>query len=118
MPPATDLVLHGIRNCDSCRAALRWLRGHGLDHRFRDLRKNTPQRAELAAWLEKLGPELLNRNSSSWRQLPQSLRIDVDAERTIALLLENPTLMKRPLLEWSGGLLLGFDPDQYQQQLC
>ncbi|HMU89156.1 MAG: Spx/MgsR family RNA polymerase-binding regulatory protein [Pseudomonadales bacterium] len=113
----TDVVLHGIKSCDSCRAALRWLRDHGVAHQFRDLRQDAPQRTELVVWLERLGPELLNRKSSSWRQLPESLRIDVDADRTIELLLGNPTLMKRPLLEWSGGLLLGFDPDLYQRQL-
>ena len=119
MQSANGLILHGIKTCDSCRKALRWLTEQGIEHQFRDLRQTGLQRAEAQRWLETFGWErLLNRQSSSWRQLPEQARAHVDAGRAIELLLENPTLMKRPLVEWSGGLLLGFDPVEYQQKLA
>jgi arsenate reductase len=100
------IVLHGLRACDTCRKALRDLRESGRDVRLRDLREEPPTDGELARWTEALGPAILNRRSTTWRQLDETER----ARPAAALLRAHPTLVKRPVVEAPQGLALGWTP--------
>lgn len=106
--------LYGISNCDSVRKARRWLDGRGIAYAFHDFRKDGLDAAQLAAWTRQAGWEtLLNRKGTTWRQLPAGQRDGIDAGQARALMLEQPTLIKRPVLEAGKHLEVGFDPDRY-----
>ncbi len=107
-------TLYGIKNCDTVRKARQWLDAHGIDYTFHDLRSDGVSEADLRRWADAVGWEtLLNRRSTTWRQLPASAREGIDAERAIALMREHPTLIKRPVLQTGETLLVGFKPDDY-----
>lgn len=112
------LQLYGIRNCDTVRNARRWLEQRGCDYGFYDLRNGNLSAELLAGWCARLGyQQLLNKRSTSWRQLPESRKNDLDETRAIALMLETPTLIKRPVLLIRGQPHVGFSATQYQQLL-
>ena len=107
-------TVYGIPNCDRVRAARRWLRDRGIEHRFHDTRVDGVPAARLRVWAEALGADaLLNRRGRSWRELPAEKRRGLDAAATLQLLVAQPLLLRRPLLEADGGLLLGFDDAEY-----
>jgi len=105
------LHLYGIRNCDSCRRALQWLKSHDADHEFHDLREEGLTRSLLDTWLaSQLGPSLLNRRSTTWRQLPDEQKQLADRDPA-ALIVQHPTLIKRPVITDGDRILaVGFDP--------
>lgn len=106
--------LYGIPNCDSVRKARQWLDGRGIAYGFHDFRKDGLDAKQLAAWLKQAGWEtLLNRKGTTWRQLPTEQREGIDAKQAQALMLEQPTLIKRPVLETGKHLEVGFDADRY-----
>ncbi len=106
--------LYGIPNCDSVRNARRWLDARDIPYKFHDFRKDGLDATLLGGWLEQVGWEsLLNRRGLTWRQLPAAQREGIDARRARALLLEQPTLIKRPLLAIGNHLEVGFDADRY-----
>lgn len=110
------ITLYGIPNCDTVRRARRWLQEQQVEYRFHDLRADGLEHARVAAWLAALGHEaLINRRSSSWRQVPAPEREGLDDARAAALILAQPTLIRRPLLDCDGELHVGFSPDRYQQ---
>jgi arsenate reductase len=103
------VTVYGIRNCDTCRRALRWLEQRGVAARLHDLRADGLDAPRLESWLGKTSwQDLLNRRSTTWRQLPERDRDVADAEAAARLLLAHPTLVKRPLVEHGGALLIGF----------
>lgn len=105
------LHLYGIPNCDSCRGALKWLTARNVPHTFHDIRKEPLTLAQLQEWVGSAhGPYLLNKRSTTWRQLsdPQKAAADNDLA---ALLLEHPTLIKRPVITDGEAILdIGFAP--------
>jgi Spx/MgsR family transcriptional regulator len=104
------VTLYGIKTCDTCRKALKWLDGQGIDHRFHDMRTDGLSRPKVAGWVAALGWEnVLNRRSTSWRELPEKARAGLDEKTAAALMLENPTLIKRPVIEADKELFIGFD---------
>ncbi len=104
------IVVHGIRNCDSCRKALSWLGSEGIAHRFHDFRRDGLRETDLAHWIEQAGWEsLLNRRGTTWRKLDESDRNDVDEDKAKALMTENPTLIKRPVIVKDETVLVGFN---------
>lgn len=106
--------LYGIRNCDSVKKARKWLESAGIDYEFHDFREDGVDQSRLAAWCESPGWEvLLNRRSTSWRQLAEADRQDLDAGRAKALMLGQPTLIKRPVLDTGDEVLVGFTEDTY-----
>lgn len=106
--------LFGIPNCDSVRGARRWLDERGIAYGFHDFRKEGLEASRLAAWVEQAGWEtLLNRKGTTWRRLPAAQREGLDARRAQALMLAQPTLIKRPVLETGKHLEVGFDADRY-----
>lgn len=105
----------GIPTCDSVRNARRWLEDNKIQYKFHDFRKDGLDAQRLARWIEQVGWEiLLNRRGTTWRQLPAEQRETIDAQRAQALMLEQPTLIKRPVLATGPHLEVGFDADRYQ----
>lgn len=108
------LTLHGIRNCDTMRKACSWLDGHGVAYGFHDYRKDGVARADLERWCAALGWEkVLNRAGTTFRKLPEDVRAKVDEAAAIALMLDQPAMIKRPVLEGPGILEPGFKPERY-----
>lgn len=108
------MKLFGINNCDSVRKARRWLDDHQLAYRFHDVRQEGIERSTINAWLLQVDPqELVNRRSTTWKNLPPQERAAVEDSDVPALLMSHPTLLKRPLLECSAGIILGFDSEVY-----
>ncbi len=106
------ITLYGIPNCDTVKRARAWLGEQGLAHQFHDFKKQGVPESRLDAWLASLGWEvLLNRRGTTWRQLDPALQAGVtDAASARALMLKNPSVIKRPVVEWPGGhLSVGFD---------
>ncbi|RMG30357.1 MAG: arsenate reductase [Gammaproteobacteria bacterium] len=112
------LRLHGIRNCDTVRRARRWLEARGLDYDFHDFRTEGLAAETLADWLERAGcTALVNRRSATWRGLAPEARRRIEAGDCLEVLLAHPTLLRRPVVEHPGGLLVGFDPATWQAVL-
>ena len=105
----------GLPNCDSCKKAKRWLDEQSLDYKFRHIRDEPPTEQELARWLKAVGWEtLLNRRSTTWRELDESEKSDLTTEKVKGLLARQPTLIKRPVALQSSHTVVGFKPDSYQ----
>lgn len=103
-------TLYGIRNCDTVRKARRWLDDHGVAYAWHDLRADGLPLATLDRWLAQVGDAVLvNRRGRSWRALPPAERERLDAAALRALLLAEPTLIKRPVVEDGDNLVVGFD---------
>jgi Spx/MgsR family transcriptional regulator len=105
----------GIQSCDTCCKARKWLAGQQLDFRWIDLRESAPSRDDVERWLGAVGAEVLvNRRSTTWRELGEAERPELDSPAVIDLLLEHPTLIKRPLFERGDELRAGFDDARRQ----
>ncbi|MEQ9488049.1 MAG: arsenate reductase [Alphaproteobacteria bacterium] len=106
------LTVYGLKNCDTCRKALKWLDGAGIEHSFVDLRADPVDTDRIAVWEAAVGWEtLLNRRGTTWRGLPESDKGGVDQSSAIALMVAHPALMKRPIFETAGDVLVGFKAD-------
>lgn len=111
------ITLYGIKNCDTVRKALRWLDEHNIPYLFHDLRKDGLSADTLQGWIDQIGWQpLLNTRSTTWRQLGRAL--PDNAATAHQLMLEHPTLIKRPVLNNHGTLAIGFTPAHYQQYIC
>ena len=107
-------VLFGIKNCDTVRKARRWLEEHDIAFTFHDVRSDGLTHAQVAKWIDALGWEVvLNKRSTSWKTIDAPRRENLDANSVNALLVELPTLIKRPVLEYDGAVYLGFKADTY-----
>jgi arsenate reductase len=109
-------TLYGIPNCDTVKKARTWLADHGQDFEFHDFKKQGLTRATVAGWLEQVDWEtLVNRKGTTWRNLPEERRAQVvDKASALDLMLENPSVIKRPVLEGAGALMVGFAADRYE----
>lgn len=113
------LTLYGIKSCDACRAARRWLDDHGIDHTLHDLRDDGLSVQMLERWASHLDwNKLLNKRSLTWRRIPEADRDNLSQSRAIALMLEHPTLVKRPVLERGKFVAVGFSEDGYAKSLA
>jgi Spx/MgsR family transcriptional regulator len=108
-------TLYGISNCDTVRKARKWLEQNGVDFHFHDFRKEGLTEPQLLQLEQQLGWEvLLNKRSTSWRKIDKILQENIDRESAITLMLAQPTLIKRPVLEHEKGAMVGFKENQYQ----
>lgn len=106
--------LYGIPNCDTVKKARAWLDAGGIAYEFHDYKKEGADPARLADWAGKAGwALLLNTRGTTFRQLPEIDRAGLAKERALALMAAHPSLIKRPVAEHPGGLLVGFDPDRW-----
>ncbi|TCZ59826.1 ArsC family reductase [Roseicella aquatilis] len=108
------VLLHGIRACDTMRKARAWLDAAGVDYAFHDYKAQGIEEATLRRWAGQVGWEaLLNRAGTTFRKLPEAAREGLDESRAIALMLAQPSMIRRPVLEADGVLLVGFRPESY-----
>lgn len=111
----SPVTIYGIRNCDTMKKARAWLDGHGVAYVFHDYKAAGIDRAVLEGWARELGWEaLLNRAGTTFRRLPEADRDGLTEKKAIALMAAQPAMIKRPVLEAGGRLLVGFKPAQYE----
>ena len=107
----SDLKVYSLKNCDTCKKALAWLAASGAAHSVQDVRADGISADEVASIVNTLGWELaVNRRSTTWRQLDDDQKADLDNAKAIALISENPTLMKRPVFVAGDTMIAGFTP--------
>ena len=113
------ITINGIPNCDTVKKARKWLDAQGVDYTFRDFKKDAPSADEVGAWADSAGWEvLLNKRGTTFRKLDEANKADLSQAKAIALMVQHPSLIKRPVLEYGGGLLVGFKEDQWKDELC
>jgi arsenate reductase len=106
--------LYGIPNCDAMKKARTWLDSHGIEYDFHDYKKAGIRRETLAGWAKVVGWEtLLNRAGTTFRQLPDESKQKLDERKALQLMVEQPSMIKRPVLEHGKTLLVGFSPEKY-----
>ncbi|RLA08632.1 MAG: ArsC family reductase [Gammaproteobacteria bacterium] len=112
------MILYGIPNCDTVAKARRWLDQAGIDYRFHNFRVDGITAEQISAWCDRVDwTTLLNRRSTSWRKVPADQQKSIDQQSAIALMVEMPTLIKRPVLDDDGLLEVGFKPERYTELL-
>ena len=108
------ITVYGIKNCDTMKKALRWLDDAGVEYRLHDYKKEGVPADQLDNWLTTLGWEqVINRRGTTWRKLDESIRDNMDNQSARAVVLDNPSIVKRPLLDTGSELVLGFKADDY-----
>ena len=116
MAASGPVTLYGLGTCDTTRAARKWLDANGVAYTFHDVREDGLTAALVKRWVKALGWEkVLNKASTTWRELPTASKEGVDEAAAIALLLAHPTLVKRPVLDRGGSFSLGFKPASYAE---
>lgn len=109
------LIMYGIRNCDTIKKARAWLDSRGIDYTFQDYNTAGIDEARLRRWAGEVGWEtLLNRSGTTFRKLPDADKQGIDAAKAIALMIANPSMIKRPVLEREGAPIVGFKPERYE----
>jgi Spx/MgsR family transcriptional regulator len=109
------VTIYGIKNCDTMKKARTWLDANGVAYRFHDYKAEGIDAQSLARFVDALGWEtVLNRAGTTFRALPDDQKKDLDATRAIALMLAQPSMIKRPILERDGALTAGFKPEIYE----
>lgn len=108
------LTLYGIPNCDTVKKARAALDARGVAYRLHDYKKAGVDRALLADWIERAGWErLLNRQGTTFRKLPDADKADLDVGKALAIMLANPSAIRRPVIDLGDELVIGFDPECY-----
>jgi arsenate reductase len=112
-------TMYGIKNCDTIKKARNWLDDHGVAYTFHDYKASGIDSATLDGWIGQLGWEvLLNKAGTTFRKLPDADKAGIDAGKAKALMIAQPSMIKRPVLDLGGKLLVGFKPEQYEQALA
>jgi Spx/MgsR family transcriptional regulator len=114
------MIVYGIKNCNTVKSAIEWLNKNKVEFEFHDYKKSGITTAQLSEWCKQVGWEsLVNKRGTTWRQLDEAVQKKVTNEKSaIALMMEKTSVIKRPLIESSGKVvLLGFDEAIYKQQL-
>ena len=112
------IQLYGIPNCDTVKKARKWLDAHGLDYTFHDYKKEGADAGKLASWSDAAGWEvLLNKRGTTFRKLDDADKTDLDRDKAIALMLQHSSMIKRPVVEHDGGVLVGFNEEAWPSAL-
>lgn len=110
-----SITVYGIPNCDTVKKARTWLAARGLDYTFHDYKKLGADPARLTAWVAAAGWEkVLNRAGTTFRKLADEDKADLDATKAVAVMAANPSTIKRPVVEYPGGLLVGFKIPEWE----
>ena len=114
------VTIYGIRNCDTMKKARAWLDKRDVDYVFHDYKTAGIDHARLEGWARKVGWEaLINRAGLTFKKLPEKDKQGLTGKKAVALMLKQPSMIKRPVLELAGGrLLVGFRPDEYAAALA
>jgi arsenate reductase (glutaredoxin) len=111
-------TIYGIKNCDTMKKAFAWLDSRGIRYAFHDYKASGIDADQLTAWSKQVGWEvLLNTRGTTWRKLSAAQQENLSEARAIKLMIQNPSLIKRPVLDTGKGLLVGFDPGRYSSAL-
>ena len=115
-PVAKPVTIYGIKNCDTMKKARAWLDSHGVAYTFHDYKASGVEPERLEAWAGEVGWEtLLNRAGTTFRKLPDAAKAELTQARAIALMVDQPSMIKRPVLETGGTLFVGFRPETYER---
>ncbi|MCF6369313.1 ArsC family reductase [Rhizobium halophilum] len=107
-------TIYGIKNCDTMKKARNWLDERGIGYSFHDYKAVGVDRTQLERWCDAAGWEtVINRAGTTFRKLDDGLKADLNREKAITLMLDQPSMIKRPVLEAEGKILLGFKPELY-----
>jgi arsenate reductase (glutaredoxin) len=118
MAKARAVTIYGIKNCDTMKKARAWLDGHGVAYAFHDYKAQGIERARLEAWARDVGWEtLLNRAGTTFRKLPDKDKDGLNEKKALTLMLAQPSMIKRPVLDSGDKLLVGFTPETYGKVL-
>ena len=110
-----SVTIHGIKACDTMKKARAWLDARGVDYAFHDYKASGIEPAKLAAWADQVGWDvLLNRSGTTFRGLPEAAKTGLDASKAIGLMAAQPSMIKRPVLDVDGRLIVGFRPEAYE----
>jgi arsenate reductase (glutaredoxin) len=102
--------VYGIRNCDTMKKAFAWLEQRSVDYEFHDYKKEGISAAKLKQWAARAGWEkLANTRGPTWRKIPHAQKVNLNEQRALALLQQNPSAIRRPIVEQGAKLLVGFD---------
>ena len=108
------ITIYGIKACDTMKKARTWLDEHGVEYTFHDYKTSGIDTASLARWSKQVGWEtLLNRSGTTFRKLPDAQKTGLDERKALALMLAQPSMIKRPVLEMGARVLVGFKPEVY-----
>lgn len=115
---AKSVTIYGIKNCDTMKKARAWLDAHDVAFSFHDYKTQGIEKSMLEKWVGKVGWEiLLNRSGTTFRKLPEADKTSLDEAKAVALMLAQPSMIKRPVLDVGGGkLIVGFKPETYAAQ--
>jgi arsenate reductase len=115
----SKVTIYGIKNCDTMKKARAFLDNKGVAYAFHDYKASGIDKTRLEGWVKKVGWEtLLNRAGTTFRKLPEKQKEGITEKKAISLMLEAPSMIKRPVLELPGGkLLVGFKPEEYQKAI-
>ncbi len=109
------VTIYGIKNCDTMKKAFAWLGEHDIDYAFHDYKKEGVTRDALQRWCAVAGWErVLNKAGTTFRKLPDETKADLDQDKAIALMMEQPSMIKRPVLDLGDRRLVGFKPEIYE----
>jgi arsenate reductase len=115
---AKTITIYGIKNCDTMKKARAWLDKHGVTYAFHDYKAAGIERGKLEGWSKAVGWEtLLNRAGTTFRKLPDKDKDRITEKTAIALMLDQPSMIKRPVLDVGGKLIVGFKPEIYEKAL-
>ncbi len=107
--------IYGIKNCNTVKKALQWLDEQEIEYTFHDYKKEGVNEKQLKVWVKELGWEtLLNRKGTTWRRLPEDKKDNINQTKAIQLMLENPSIIKRPLIDNGQSRIVGFDEEEYR----
>ena len=110
------VTIYGIKNCDTMKKARTWLEDKGVAHTFHDYKASGIERAKLESWANEMGWEvLLNRAGTTFRKLTDAEKANLTEKKAIALMVKQPSLIKRPVLDVGGRLTVGFKPEIYEK---
>jgi arsenate reductase len=110
------ITIYGIKNCDTMKKARTWLESQNIAHDFHDYKAAGIDKATLEGWVKKVGWQvLINRAGTTFRKLPDADKEDITEKKAVALMLAQPSMIKRPVLDAKGRLTVGFTPEEYKK---
>ncbi len=113
---ADQITLYGIPNCDSVKKARKWLDGNSVSYDFHNYKKDSIDSKTLTQWCKKVGWEvLLNKRGTTWRKLSEDQQSGLNQSKAIALMIENTSIIKRPVMQFGDQLLVGFDESTFEE---